>query len=240
MNLENIFTFLEDNEKIIIPISFVCIFILIVILANYFSEKQKVKRILTKLPNRKIISLRSKEFSRVTGTAKSIKEPFIAPLSKRKCVFYRIKIEQEKSNGKSSSWETLVDEERFQEFILDQNGEYVIVGLTQYPKNFLCHLVVDEKTSSRTFKKPMPEFESLLNHYNIKSKGFLGINKSLRYSEAIIELGEKITVAGKVKYRNLDVQIEGYNYSKIVELVSTDQQKIIITDLPNIKSKRRV
>lgn len=39
---------------------------------------------------------------------------------------------------------------------------------------------------------------------------------------------------------SLKVPIEGYNYSKIAALESTINQKLIITDLPNIKSKKRV
>lgn len=172
MNFEDFNNFFIENKTIIIPICFVVVFISVAFFTWYFSAKQKVKRNLTKLPNKRIISLKNKEFSRVSGKAKSLKEPLTAPLSKRKCVFYKIKIEQETGDEDSSSWKTLVDEERFQEFLLEQNGEYVLVSLNQYPKNFLCHLVVDKKTSSRTFKDPTPKFQTILNQYNIKSAGF--------------------------------------------------------------------
>ena len=101
-------------------------------------------------------------------------------------------------------------------------------------------MVVDSETSSGTFNEATLKFENLQKQYNLKSQGFLGFNKQLRYSEGIIEIGEQITVAGFVKRKTLDVSIEGYNYSRIVELESTDQQKLIITDLPNIKSKRGI
>ena len=150
-----------------------------------------------------------------------------------------IKIEKKKSNGKNSYWDTLVKEEKIQEFFLEKNGDFAIVRPSQNPKNYISHLVVDKKANSGTFNDPTPEFNALLKQYNIDSEGFFGFNKSLRYSEAIIEIGEQITVAGIAKWKSLKEPIEGYSYSKIAELESSDKQKLIITDLPNIKSKKR-
>lgn len=239
MNFDEIINFFNENRSTTITFGFILLAVLIGLFVHFFSAKQKVKRKLSKLHDQKINSLKNREFSRITGKAKSFKEPFIAPLSQRKCVFYKIKIEQENGDEEGSSWSTLVNRELFQEFYLEQDGEYAIIKLTQYPKNFLCHLVVDKKTSSGTFNKPSPEFEALLNQHNIKSKGFFSLNKQLRYEEAIIEVNETITVAGTVNYTTLTEQIEGYSYSKIAELTSTDKQKLIITDLPNVKSKNR-
>lgn len=239
MNFDEITNFYLENKDVIIPVGIFTLFILIGLISYFFSAKQRVKRKLSNLRDQRISSLRNREFSRITGKAKSFKEPFIAPLSQRKCVFYKVKLEQKKSSGKNRYWDTIFDIERFQEFYLEQNGEYAIVKLTQYPKNFLCHLVVNKKTSSGTFNDPSPEFEALLNQHQIKSTSFFGLNKQLRYEEAIIEIDETITVAGTVNYTTLTEQIEDYSYSKIAELTSTDKQKLIITDLPNVKSKKR-
>ncbi|MEO9501702.1 hypothetical protein, partial [Nonlabens ulvanivorans] len=184
-------------------------------------------------------SLKNHELTRFTGKALHVKEPLIAPFSKRKCVFYVMKIEQKKSNGKNNHWRTIVKEEKIQEFFLEKNSDFAIVRPNQNPKNYISHLVIDKKQNSGSFNDPTPEFKALLEQYNINSEGFLGFNKSLRYSEGIIEIGEQITVAGIAKWKTLKEPIEGYSYSKIAELESTDKQKLIITDLPNIKSKKR-
>ena len=228
-----------NNSSLIIPIIIFSVIALIVILNYFFNTKQKIIRQLSKLPRKQIGSLKTNEFSRVTGKALHVKEPLIAPFSKRKCIFYTIKIEQKKKNGKSSYWDTLVNEEKIQEFFLEKNSDFLIVKPTQNPKNYMSYLVVDKEISSGTFNDPTPKFEALLNHYNIKSEGFLGFNKQLRYSEGIIEIGEQITVAGIAKWKSLKEPIEGYSYSKIAALEASDNQKLIITDLPNIKSKER-
>lgn len=223
--------FLAINPFIPI-VGFISIAVLIGFAIYYFNTKQVVIRKLSKITYRPIGSLKTNELSKITGKALHVKEPLLAPFSKRPCIFYSIKIEQKKSNGKSTYWKSIVKEEKFQEFFVEINGDYVMVQPTQTPKNYISHLVVDKKISSGTFNDPSPEFELLLKSYNITSKGILGFNKSLRYKEAIIEIGEQITVAGIAKWKTLNQPIEGYNYSKIAALESTEKQKLIITDLP--------
>ncbi len=228
------------SESFIIPILFISITLLAVTVAYYYNTKQKVIRTLSRLQKKRIGSLKSNEFSRITGKALHVKDPLIAPYSKRKCVFYSIKIEQKKNNGKNSAWRTLLKEEEVQDFVIEKGGDFVIVKPIKNPKNYISYLVIDERISSGNFNDSSLKFEKLLNHYNINSKGFLGFNKQLRYTEGVIEIGEEITVAGIAKWKSLKEKIEGYNYSKIAELESSDKQKLIITNLTNIKSKKRI
>ena len=230
--------FLASNS-FIVPITVISIAVIVGLLIYYFNTKQRIIRTLSKLPIKQIGSLKNNEFTRFSGKALHVKEPLIAPFSKRKCIFYVMKIEKKKSNGKNSYWDTLIKEEKIQEFYLEKNGDFAIVRPSQNPKNYISHLVVDKKANSGTFNDPTPEFTALLKQYNIDSEGFFGFNKSLRYSEAIIEVGEQITVAGIAKWKSLKEPIEGYSYSKITELESSDKQKLIITDLQNLKSKKR-
>ncbi|MCG1035157.1 hypothetical protein [Polaribacter sargassicola] len=134
----------------------------------------------------------------------------------------------------------MINDEKIQSFFLEKNGEFAIVKPTKTPKNYTSYLVVDKKIKTSHFNKPSLEIKRLLDYYNIENKSFLGLNKSLRYSEALIEIREQITVAGVAKWTNLKEPIAGYSYSKIAELQSSDNQKIIITDLPNIRSKKRL
>lgn len=214
--------------------------VLILFLVYYFDNKQVVIRTLKKLPSSGISGIRTNQLTKVTGKALHVKEPLIAPFSKRECIFYKIKIEEKRHTGKSSHWATLIKEEKFQPFFVEKNGEYIIVKPSKNPLNYKAHLVIDKKTSSGFFKESTPEFEQLLNEYNVNSKNFFGFKKSIRYHEAIIEVGEEVTVAGIAKWKNLNEPIEGYSYSKIASLESNEKQKIIITDLPKEKVNKRL
>ena len=221
------------NPAIIIAI-FVLFFGTIVFLGYYFSRKRVIIRTLSKIPLKPASGLRTNELSKVSGKALHVKEPLLAPYSQRKCVFYQIKIQQKVSNGKSSHWRTIVEEEKSQEFFIETKSDFVIVKPTDHPKNYISYLVKDKKQSSGTFNDPTPQFENLLNRYNINSQTYFGFNKSLRYREGIIEIGEQITVAGIAKWRSLSEPLPDYPYSKIAELSDDVNTKLIITDLPEV------
>jgi hypothetical protein len=229
--------FLLANSDVIIPIIIISIFAIIAFCVYHFSQKLVITRALSKIPLKPVGSLRTNELTKVTGKALHVHEPLIAPLSKRKCVYYSIKIEQKKQSGKNSHWKTILREEEIQDFFIDCRGDYVIVQPQKEPRNFISYLVPDKKAASGTFNDPTPEFESLLRRYTIESTGLFGFNKHLRYKEGIIEVGETITVAGIAKWKELNEPIPEYPYSKIATLESSDKQKLMITDLPLVEKR---
>lgn len=208
---------------------------LIFFLIFYYSKKQSIIRKLKRLPSSKITSLKTNEYVKLTGKALQLEAPLIAPFSKRSCIFYTIVIEEEKGDDDSSSWSTVIKDEKIQPFLIEQNGDYLLISPENSPKNYTSYLVVDSKTSSGTFNNPSPKFKALLNKYAIKSTNFLGFNRQLRYKEGIVEIGEEITVAGVVRWKTLKEPIKGYSYSKIATLESTQEKELIITDLPKAK-----
>ena len=84
------------------------------------------------------------------------------------------------------------------------------------------------------FKELTPEFAELLKGYNIKTDNLFGFNKQLRYKEAIVEVGERITVAGYVNYIKLENQLKDYNYSSIASITAKGKDKLLITDSPAV------
>lgn len=224
------------------PIGFIiviAVIAIIIFLIYYFSQKQKVLRALSKFKFRKITHFQSNELTKVVGKALHVHEPFIAPFSKRKCVAFHFRIEQKKSTGKSSYWDTLVEESNIQDFFVEAGGEVVMIKPTKHPKNYMSYMVEDRSVSSGTFNDPTPEFEKLLKQYGIDSTTYFGFNKRLRYTERIIEVGEKITVGGIAKWKRLSEPMEGYSYSQIATLESNENHKIIITDDPAAQELKR-
>ena len=217
----------------ILPIIVVATIVLIIgFCAYYFNGKRVILRKLSITPAKPMGSLKTNEFTKITGKAIHVKEPLIAPLSKRKCIFYSITIQKRVSTGKSSHWKTIIKEEKIQDFFINNKGDFAMIKPTRSPKNYISYLVTDKKARAGAFSRPTPEFESLLRHYNIDSTNFFGFNKQLKYTEGIIEIGENITVAGIGRWKTLSEPIPEYEYSKIAALESSDKQKLIITDLP--------
>ena len=147
--------FIENPIVVIVILGSVLVFTL-----YYFNKKQVILRKLSKTRRKAVASLKTNEFVKVHGKALHVVAPLVAPLSKRKCVFYTIKLEKKVRSG----WKTIVDEEKMQDFFLEQNGSYVIVRPEPSPKNYKSYLVKDEKVSSGTFNDPTPEFKELLKN----------------------------------------------------------------------------
>lgn len=228
---------LQDiNLDVIILVLFSALMIVFFISITFFSDKKKMKRLLKKVPEKSISGLKQNEFTKITGKALPVEDSFIAPLTNRKCVFYIFKIQKQKTSGKNNYWKTIVNEEKIQDFLIENGGDIAMIVPTENPKNYKSYLVEDKKISStsRVFSESSEELDALLNKYNIKKDGFLGFKKSLRCFEAIIEVGEKTTVAGVVKMKSLNKPIRGYSYSKITSLESSPKHKLIITDWKSV------
>ncbi|MFY0712343.1 hypothetical protein J1D01_01590 [Seonamhaeicola sp. NFXS20] len=235
-----IFMILAANfQDIMFPVLMVLAIIIFGFLSYYLGRKQTILRKFSKFNLRSINQFKNNELTKITGKVLHVHEPFVAPFTKRKCVIYYIKIEQKKSSGKNSYWKTLVEEEKVQDFFIKVEGEVVMVKPVKEPKNYYNYLVEDKSVSSGFLNNPTPEFKKILNRYNIESETILGFNKTLRYSERILEVGETVTIGGVAKWKSIKEPIKGYSYSKIAALESSVTQKLIITDLPEAKTQKR-
>ncbi|MDO5974786.1 hypothetical protein [Flavivirga jejuensis] len=223
---------MTESFKFIIPVLMFCIIGGIIFSAIYFGKKYTILRKLSKFKARRITQFRTNELTKVSGKVLQVQEPFVAPLSKRKCVAYIFEIKQKVSSGKSSRWDSLVLKEDIQDFFLEKEGELVMVKPSRETNNYYSFMVEDKRVSSGTFNDPTPEFQKVLESFGVESENWLGFNKTLKYTERIIEIGETITVGGIAKWKTLETPINGHNYSKIAALESSINQKIIITDHP--------
>tara|TARA_R110002049_G_scaffold65035_1_gene170928 strand:+ start:51511 stop:52215 length:705 start_codon:yes stop_codon:yes gene_type:complete len=228
----------SELSNAIVPLLIILAVIIIGFLIYYFSKKQIILRKLAKFEFRQIAQFRTNELTKISGKVLEVNEPFIAPLSKRKCVAYIFKVKQKIQSGKNSHWKTLINKEDIQDIFIEKSGELVMIKPSRATSNYYSFLVEDKSISSGTFNDPNPEFQKVLDSFGIESTNWLGFNKTLRYSERIIEIGETITVGGIAKWKALNEPIAGYNYSKIAALESNDIQKIIITDLLEAKESQ--
>lgn len=220
-------------------IIFAVVIIVILVSSFYFNKKQRILRKLKKFNNRRITQFRTNELTKVTGKTLHIHEPLIAPLSRRKCVAYHITVKKKRNSGKSSSWHTILKLEQFQDFFIEQRGEVALIKIQESPnKNYEAYMVKDHSVKSGFLNDPSSDFDSFLRRYQIDSTNMLGFNKTLEYSERIIEVGEEITVGGIAKWKEVNDELSGYAYTRIAALESSDQQKIIITDHPSAKQER--
>lgn len=221
------------------PFFIVLILIFLALLSYFFNKKNMILRELKKSRPTTISRARQNEYIKLVGKAIGGNDPLIAPLSKRPCYYYYILVEKKGDK----SWHKYLEDHAQQDFFLEVNGERAIIkpALTrlEFKKTFF---VLDHEENSGSFNDARPHLEAFLRKHGTKSTGILGFNKTLRFSEGIIEPNEMITVKGIAQWKTIKEPFENFNYSNILTLKGDKNNKLIITDLPEtvIKEKRRL
>jgi hypothetical protein len=207
------------------PIIFILIVavIVIIVLFNSFTKKAIVKRKLRKTPSKKISEFENGNIAKVVGRVDCINSPLIAPLSNRKCAYYYIKVEKRVSTGKNSHWKKIIEEEIYNNFIVrDGTGTALIKT-----DNIKSYLVVDAKYRTGLFDDATARLEKYLNTHGHESVGFLGLNKTIRYREAVLELGEQVAVVGSGQWIE---DSELFPNKRVLKITSFNEIPVFLSD----------
>lgn len=169
----------------------------------YFARDARARRKLARAPVEAIAAITPGTTARITGTVEYLDGELVAPLSQRTCAYYLVVVEEYRSSGKSGSWvEVLRDEQHLDFLVRDASG------LAQVRMDAPHAVVVrDRKTRSGTFDDATPIEAAFLERFSEASTNFLGLNRSLRYSEGVLEFGERITVLGLAQASEGEVRL---------------------------------
>ncbi len=158
----------------------------------YFSNKAVVKRKLRNAPFKKISQFRHQTIAKTTGKIAYVIPPLISPLSQRECSHYHIHVEQ-----KNKNWSTLIEEEVSSKIILKDGDDYALINHSS-----LKSFIVQDKVYSSGFLNDAGEkLEAYLKSKGKKSDYLIGLNKTLRYQEGILEKDEKVTALGQGEWK---------------------------------------
>lgn len=213
---------------------FISIVITFVIASFYFSKKARIKRKLKNTPLKDIANFKDHEVAKVIGNVKIINKPFIAPLSKRECAHYYIKVERKVSNGKSSHWKTIIEEEIGHHFLIKDGDHYAFLN----DQNIKSYIVQDEKFSSGFGNDATKNLEKYLNSKGEESEGFLGFNKTIRYFEGILEDNEKIAITGKGIWKDTSQFNLNIEAKRVLEITSEINTPVYLSDDPDTTIKK--
>ncbi len=156
-----------------------------------WNEKAKIRRQLRSAPRVDIGELGEGRTGRLVGQVGE-GDTMQAPFTGRTCVYYEAAVEEYRSSGKTGSWRQVVREVRSVAFVLDDGTGRAIVD----PSGARVAVDIDMTTRSGTFDDATPVEEQFLTRHGLRSSGWV-FNKSFRYREGVIEIGETIAVMGQ-------------------------------------------
>jgi hypothetical protein len=115
-----------------------------------------------------------------------------SPLTNKNCVYYKFRIQEERGSGKNRHWVTIKSGTESVPFYLKDNTDSVLVDAkgadVDIPKDF--------QVNSGLGKDPPLSVKRFLEKSNLNFEGFLGINKSMRYTEYYIAPKDKLYILG--------------------------------------------
>ena len=116
-----------------------------------------------------------------------------SPFSQNDCVYYKYKIDELQSSGKSTHWITIKKGWDYHNFYLKDDTGMVLVD----PLDAKIDIPVDNVFKSSLGKDPPEKVIQFLKASNIAFEGRLfGINKTMRYTEYFIAPKDKLYVMG--------------------------------------------
>jgi hypothetical protein len=205
----------------------------IVILSIAFSKARRLKRRIRNAPKFPIAQLPEDALGRVIGRARPTYQTLVGPLTGRPCVYYIAVVEEQRSTGRSSYWATVISETAGVPFMIEDDTGRALID----PSGAQVALDFDGRSSSGTFRDADPVQEAFLVKHGKSSTGWV-FNKSLRYREAMIEVGEMIAVLGSgVREPDPDAPPEAaYRGAPAtrLRLTSSPRFPLVISDDPNV------
>lgn len=214
-------------ESIYIFIVVAAIAVIIIISIIFFNKKAIVKRNMKKTVRKPIYSYKNQEVAKVIGKVEFIGEPLIAPLSGRKCAYYHVLVQKKNSNGKSSSWVKLIEEEVPGKFLIRDGSTCAIVDTSLIS----TYLVPDRNYSSGFMNDAESNLEKYLAMHGQSSKGIFGFNKTIRYKEGILEEGELVGLTGMCEWRDVSGSLSS---GKVLVISSNDKTPVYLSDDPKV------
>ncbi|AWH87027.1 hypothetical protein HYN59_13900 [Flavobacterium album] len=199
--------------------------VIIAIIISFFTRKAIVRRKLKKAPLRSLADFKHGETAKIVGRVEFVDEPLEAPLSGRECAWYCVRIMQ--SHGKSSS--TLIEAEDKCRFVLRDGDKVAYINDNTIKK----YIEMDKRYHSGTFEDAGPRLEAYLKKHDKKSQGFLGLNKSLHYSEGVLEKGEAVAVLGKGEWRDAESLGLPREYGVVLSITTSENNPVYLSDDPD-------
>lgn len=205
-----------------------------------FSKKAIVKRKLKKAISKNISQFLNGDIAKVIGKVEFVGDPLIAPLSSRECAYYYVLVEQKVSSGKNTRWKKIIEEEVAGNFVVRDGNDRAFVDTMKIK----TYLVQDRNFNSGFMNDATDQLNTYLASHGHKSTGMLGLNKSVRYREGILEKDEMIAAVGKGEWKKAEDLNLPESFDRVLHISAAEHDSVYLSDDPktlkvNVKDSSR-
>jgi hypothetical protein len=143
---------------------------------------------------------------KTVGTVVAMEEPLLSPMTQRECVFYEFRVEEERTRvfqrrqrgmPAQKDWVTIVHDRQATRFAIEDGDAQAEIDLDG------GEVTMQDvaRTASHVCRSAPPELERVLRRrYGTSTRGLI-FNKTLRYTETVIEEGDSLIALGEARPR---------------------------------------
>jgi hypothetical protein len=158
-------------------------------IAWWKQPQRRARRVLERLPGKRLWDVRDGDLVRVTGIVKRLREMVVSPVTGRSCLGFRYVIEERSSSV--GEWHIVAQESTCVSFeLVDEGVEATVEG------PFLFGLDFDDRGD--VWANLPPGLFGVLERARIPLSGPLGGEKEFRFREAVLRPDDRIMVAGGI------------------------------------------
>jgi hypothetical protein len=198
----------------------------------YFSSKARLSRKIKNTPAKPIREVLDGEVIKIVGCVYYAAATIAAPLSGRKCSYYKVLVEEEKGSGITHGWYRFAEDQKVSLLLVKDGNNYALID----EKYLLSSLVEDKKYYSGFLNDASDNLKNFLKQKGKEStSALMGFNRNLRYKEGILEEGERIAVIGKASWKNRNELDLNLPVEKVLVIKAiNDKNPVIVTDNPDL------
>lgn len=172
----------------------------------YNDPVAKRRRHIRSVPIVPIAELKIGARVRISGSIEPLDDELVGPLSGRRCIHYWVGIdEEEKASRDRRRWVRIGSEVRSVDFVLRDSSGATLVRIARAEIDAKC----DYSSRSGFLNAPTATELAVLESVNEDPAGVI-LNRTLRYTEGALEVGEEVTIVGIVR-----VGVDGF--SRVIE-----------------------
>ncbi|MCA9659303.1 MAG: hypothetical protein KC486_13240 [Myxococcales bacterium] len=195
--------------------------LLVIGFSLYNHPAAKRRRHIRSVPIVPIAELEIGTRARISGSIELLDGELVGPLTGRRCVHYGVAVYEEEGYDERKQWVAIGCDRRAVDFVVRDSSGAVLVRVARAEIDAGC----DHSSRSGFLDDPNANELALLERFNEHPERFI-LNRKLKYTEGVLEVGEEVTVVGIVR-----VGVDGF--TRVIEappdgtLIVTDHRRTV-------------
>ncbi len=202
--------------------------LLLLIYYLFPSKKAVIHTTISKAEKTSIGAAKDGEVVRIKGQVVLAGRTLVAPLSKRRCVYYHVRVKDSSSRRELFKNYIDLEEEKMSDVVIYDGEHYAVINT----KLVALFVEMDEESHSCFWHFTTPELKEFLVKHGERPTDYMGWSLDLTASEGALEEGETLTIAGKANWRPASQFRFKLPVDTVLYLEPLNEHGVYLTDSP--------